>query len=119
MFQPSACRAAMRSVTFSPPPPIHSGSRSWTGFGSQRAASSRKNSPSKSATSRVSRRRMHWMPSSSWRSRTGAGGKGMPYAAYSPWCHPAPRPRTARPPDSWSMVAIALASTAGCRYPTE
>src|SRR5439155_25162142 len=32
-FQPSANRAAVRSVRFSPAPPIHRGSRAWIGFG--------------------------------------------------------------------------------------
>ena len=50
-FQPSAWRATMPSVTFSPPPPTHSGSRACTGFGSQRASTSWKNSPSKSTRS--------------------------------------------------------------------
>ena len=69
-FHPSAWRAAMRSVTFSPPPPIQSGSRSCTGFGSHRASVSVKNSPSKLVTSWVSRPRTHWIASSTWRSRT-------------------------------------------------
>ena len=40
-FQPSACWAAMRSVTFSPPPPIQIGRRACTGFGSHRALGER------------------------------------------------------------------------------
>ena len=71
----------MRSVTFSPPPPIHSGSRACTGFGSHRASVSVKYSPSKLVTSWVSSPRTHWIASSTWRRRTGAGGNSMPYAA--------------------------------------
>ena len=37
-FQPSASSAAMRSVRFSPPPPIQIGSAGCTGLGSQRAS---------------------------------------------------------------------------------
>src|SRR5262245_681191 len=118
-FHPSAWRAAMRSVIFSPAPPIHSGSRSWTGFGSHLASRRWKNWPSKFVTSSVRRPRMHWIASSSIRSRTGTGGNGIPYASYSPWCQPPPRPSTMRPPARWSRVAMAFARTAGWRYPTE
>ena len=34
VFQPVACSATIRSVRFSPEPPIHSGIRSCSGFGS-------------------------------------------------------------------------------------
>jgi hypothetical protein len=47
--------------------------------------------------------------------RTFTGGNGMPYASYSIWLQPAPMPKSARPPDRWSMVQMALASTAGWR----
>ncbi len=49
------------------------------------------------------------MPASSASRRSRAGGKGMPYAACSRSHHPAPTPTNARPPDSASRVAAALA----------
>ena len=114
-FQPSACSAAMRSVTFSPPPPIQIGSRSCTGLGSHIASVSVKCSPAKLVCSWVSRPRTHWIASFTWRSRMPARGYGMPYAAYSASIQPPPRPRVMRPSAIWSRVAIALAITAGCR----
>ena len=60
----------MRSVTFSPPPPIQIGSRACTGFGSHCASVSVKNSPSKVVRSCVSRPRTHCTYSSSMRSRS-------------------------------------------------
>ena len=47
--------------------------------------------------------------------RVFTSGNGMPYASYSTCAQPAPMPMFARPPLSWSMAVIALASTAGCR----
>ncbi len=43
----------------------------------------------------------------------------MPYTSYSTLAHPAPMPISARPPDSRSIAVMALASTAGWRYPIE
>ena len=60
-FQPSANSAQIRSVTFSPPPPIQIGNRSCTGFGSHAASRNVKNSPSKLVRSCVSSPRTHWM----------------------------------------------------------
>jgi len=67
------------------------------------------------AVSSVRSSRTHCTASSSIRSRAGTGRKGIPYAANSPWCQPAPRPNVTRPPDRWSIVAIEFARTAGCR----
>ena len=84
-FQPSAYRAAIFSVRFSPPPPIQMGSFACTGRGSLRASVSVKCWPSKVVTSSCSRPRRHWMPSSSWSMRVFTSGNGMPYASYSTW----------------------------------
>src|SRR5437899_6150102 len=47
--------------------------------------------------------------------RTLAGGNGQPYARYSSSFHPAPMPRTRRPPESaWRLAAI-FARCAGLR----
>ena len=71
-FHPSAYCAAIRSVTFSPPPPIQIGSRACTGFGSHCASVSVKNSPAKLVRSCVRRPRTHCTYSSSMRRRSPA-----------------------------------------------
>src|SRR5438445_10368072 len=47
--------------------------------------------------------------------RTLAGGNGQPYARYSSSFHPAPMPRTRRPPESAWRVAAIFARCAGLR----
>ena len=102
-----------------------SGSRACTGFGSQRASVSVKYSPSKLVTSWVSRPRTHWIASSTWRRRTGAGGKSMPYASVLVGQPPAAeaerrpvRPRAGRSwPSRWPARpdAGSRPSRRGCR----
>ena len=106
----------MRSVTFSPPPPIQIGSRSCTGFGSHCASVSVKNSPSKSVRV-LGEQAAHALDRlfDLAQPHAGACGNAMPYASYSLCSHPPPRPSVMRPSAIWSSVAIAFASTAGWR----
>ena len=70
-------------------------------------------SPWCDANSSVSAARTASMASSSSRPRS---AKGTSSASNSPSTWPVPTPRIARPPDSWSSVAHALATASGCRY---
>ena len=47
--------------------------------------------------------------------RSPSGAKGKPNSACSRLNQPAPSPSSARPPEMWSTVLAALASTDGCR----
>jgi hypothetical protein len=51
-------------------------------------------------------------------SRSPGAGNGSPFSSNSTWFHPAPNPRSSRPPASWSRVAAILASSVGGRNPT-
>ena len=77
-FQPSAHRATIASVRFSPPPPTQIGSSACTGRGSQRASFSWKYFPSKFDTSSRSSRRTHCTDSSRMSRRSLVDGNGMP-----------------------------------------
>ena len=104
--------AAIRIVRRSPPPPIRSGSGSWSGAGrhGRRPAGS-------SGRSAWCAGRAAAMP------RAGrlleaveplpTGGRSMPYAGARCACQPAPRPSTTRPPLTWSSAAAMFATTAG------
>src|SRR5438445_760845 len=41
-------------------------------------------------------------------------GKGIPYPLNSASSHPAPSPKTKRPPDIWSIVVLIFATIDGC-----
>ena len=114
-FHPSAWRAAIRNVRFSPVPPIQIGRRACTGAGRQDASTVRKCSPLWVVRSSVSRLRISGSASSSWSRRRPTGGKSYPNASASGSCHPAPRPSSNRPPEMWSSVVAALASRPGFR----
>ena len=110
-----ACSATIRSVRFSPEPPIHSGIGDCSGFGSARASVSVKCLPANDARGSVQSLRMTWQASSSMSIRTPMRGNGMPYSPCSSSFQAAPTPNSIRPPETWSIVAAILATTAGWR----
>ena len=59
--------------------------------------------------------RMIGSASSSQSARSRAVPNGSPSIVCSFSAHPAPMPNSSRPPDRWSTVTAAFASTAGCR----
>ena len=119
MFQASAHCAAIRRVRFSPPPPTQMGSSACTGLGTHlRLVQLEVRALEVDVTSSRSRPRTHWIALLELSMRTlRPTGTGCRRRRYSISLQPAPRPRSARPPDSWSMVQMALASTAGMAVP--
>ncbi len=59
---------------------------------------------------------MTWQASSSQSARPPLVPNGSPSIVCSFSAQPAPMPNSSLPPDRWSTVTAAFASTAGCRY---
>ena len=94
-------------------PPTQIGSADCTGRGRWPTPSNCQRSPWCDANSSASAARTASMASSSSRPRS---ANGTSRASNSPSTCPAPTPRIARPPESASSVAHALATASGWRY---
>ena len=114
-FQMSPYSATIRSVRFSPLPPIAIGRRVWTGEGSFRASLALNHSPSWVTDHPSSSPRQIAAASASRSRRRPTGGNAYPNASCSRSNQPAPRPSTARPPVAWSRAVAIFASSPGFR----
>lgn len=105
-FHSSACWAAVRSVRRSPLPATSSGSGEPADFGSFGVSTTVKNSPTNVVRRSCSRDRRIAAASSNRSDRVATSPSSRLYASCSLTCHPAPMPRTTRPPLIWSVDVI-------------